>query len=249
MMDDAYLNGQARVCGWQATLVYNSLCRHANIGQESFPSIKLMSEELGVGRKTIMKGIEYLEKYNVIQVKKNRNKGGKWLNNTYILIDKSEWIKSHVLVGDLGNHVPVGYTPCPSQAHDQVPVGDTKETHTEGNTYKETHIAKAMAKPDQRNTEVQEIIDYFTTSLDGLPMDGTHKENRQYTFLMINKIKKLCLEQNQDNCNVLKIIKAIILASQKGWHQKNATSMKYIYYNMGKIIQETKAKKPNFIQI
>ena len=81
MMDDLYLNGQARVCGWQATLVYLSLCRHANISQESFPSIKLMAEELDISRPTVIKGLSNLEKYNVIEIKKSRGKSGKWLNN------------------------------------------------------------------------------------------------------------------------------------------------------------------------
>src|SRR4030067_1819756 len=111
LLDDAYLNGQAKICGWQATLVYLSLCRHANKEQESFPSIRLMSEELAVGRNTIIKGITNLERYNVIQTEKRRSKNGKWLNNTYILIDKSQWIRSQVPVEDLDSRVPVGTKP------------------------------------------------------------------------------------------------------------------------------------------
>ena len=103
--------------------------------------------------------------------------------------------------------------------------------------------AVVSAKPDQRNLEVQEIIESLTTSLSGILMDGTQKENRRYAFLMLNKVKKLCREQKQDEINSMKIIKAIILASQQGWHQKNATSIQYIYRNMAKIIQETKVKK------
>ena len=142
MIDDRYLNGQARICGWQATLVYNSLCRHANINQESFPSIKLMTEELAVGRNTIIKGIKNLEKYNVIAVEKTRRKDGKWLNNSYILLDKSEWIKSQVLDEDTASQVPLRTPPCPSQ---NKPKSSTRtlRKHIEGNTYKETHLANS----------------------------------------------------------------------------------------------------------
>ncbi len=92
MIDDKYLNGQAKVCGWQATLAYISLCRHSSKDQECFPSIELISKELKISRTTVIKGLDMLERFNVIEVKKTRAKDGKWLNNTYILIDKSEWI-------------------------------------------------------------------------------------------------------------------------------------------------------------
>ena len=40
-VDDAYLNGYARLCGVYATAVYNSLSRHSDFHtQECFPSIE-----------------------------------------------------------------------------------------------------------------------------------------------------------------------------------------------------------------
>lgn len=132
-MDDAYLNGMARRCGWQSTLVYMCLCRHSDKEQESFPSIKFMQDKLGVGRNTVIKGIRNLEKFNVVHVGKERTKNGKWQNNVYVLIDKSEW---------LGYQVPDRDTaPCPRQntaesliEQTQVPHRDTKDTHI-----KDTH--------------------------------------------------------------------------------------------------------------
>jgi len=139
MLDDDYLNGQAKLCGWQGTLVYMSLCRHANKEQESFPSIKLMAEQHNVGRNTILKGIKNLENRNLIQIGKKRTKSGQWLNNTYTLLDKSEWNYNQVLEKDTDSQVPLGTIPSPSHKHDQVLEKDTKETHSEGNKYKETH--------------------------------------------------------------------------------------------------------------
>ena len=148
MMDDEYLNGQARLCGWQATLVYNSLCRHANIDQTSFPSIKLMTEELAVGRNTIIKGVQRLEQNNIIKIGKTRNKNGKWLNNAYTLLDKSVWKKNiQVLVKDTAkkdNRVPLRTSPCPSQNKTKSSTR-TLRKHIEGNTFKETHKEEKLS--------------------------------------------------------------------------------------------------------
>lgn len=159
ILDDEYLNGQAKLCGWKGTIVYNSLCRHANIDQECFPSIKMMMEQHNVSRNTILKGIENLEKRKVIEIKKSRSKKGQWLNNTYILLDKSEWIYDQVPVRDTAIQVPVELPPSPSQGLDQVPVRDTKETHMQGNTYKETHILCEQGSREE--TQVNEVIKMF----------------------------------------------------------------------------------------
>lgn len=163
MMDDEYLNGQARLCGWQSTLVYNSLCRHANIKQESFPSIKLMAEQHGVGRNTILKGIKNLEKRNVIKVEKKRTKDGKWLNNVYILLDKSEWDYSRVPVKDMVSRVPLECQPCPSGKPDGVPVEDTKETHSEGNTFKDKkkNFSERTVEREQSKNIVQPVFKFY----------------------------------------------------------------------------------------
>jgi DNA-binding transcriptional regulator YhcF (GntR family) len=164
MMDDAYLNGQARICGWQATLVYNSLCRHANTSQESFPSIKLMGEELAISKDTVMKGLEKLEKYNVIQVKKNRTKNGQWLNNTYTLIDKTEWIKDQVADTNLVS---------------QVADTDSKETHIQGNTYKETHKTATS-----ENVAINEILNIFKNKINTSINFGNITERKATAYLL-----------------------------------------------------------------
>lgn len=160
MIDDEYLNDQAKLCGWQGTIVYNSLCRHANKDQECFPSIKLMSEQHGVSRPTILKGIDNLERRKVIVVQKHRTEKGNWLNNTYILTDKSEWDYTQVNDVDTDKNEPiqVNENTHPSQRGDitQVNDVDTKETHREGNTYKETHIAKNKFSQD-----IPKIIEKF----------------------------------------------------------------------------------------
>lgn len=94
---DAYLNGHAKYCGWKATLVYDSLCRHSDRSGESFPSIQLMAKEHGVSEMTIRRGIKTLEDWNIIFKQQKRSKSGKWLHNTYFLLHREHW----KLTGDL----------------------------------------------------------------------------------------------------------------------------------------------------
>ena len=185
MMDDEYLNGQARLCGWQGTIVYNSLCRHADINQESFPSIKLMAEQHRVGSPTIIKGIKNLEKRKIIQVKKTRTKNGQWLNNTYILLDKSEWDYSQVLVEDTASHVTVDdmdhvtvdTPPCNRGLHDHVTVGYTKETHKQGNTFKETHLSSKTDVLQEGAKEKLYAIDSLSIPYGRTPNNSNSNSN------------------------------------------------------------------------
>ena len=159
LMDDAYYNGYAKICGWKASIVYFSLCRHVNKDQYCFPSVEYMSKQNGVGRNTILSGIKTLKEWNIIDIEKIRDRGGIWKNNAYTLLDKSVWKKHQVPVEDLDNQVPVGTEPRPSGKLDQVPVEDTKETHIEGNTYKETHIAKQASQDITSVIKEMETID------------------------------------------------------------------------------------------
>lgn len=147
MVDDAFLEKMARLCGWQGTIVYASLCRHANKDQECFPSIGLMAAQHRVSRTTVLKGIRALEERCVIYVNKARSKGGKWLNNTYILLDKAEWdyqvhkvdmesSKNEAITESMSDTLP-----SPSGVPSQVHSGDTKEAHgKETHELKETHL-------------------------------------------------------------------------------------------------------------
>jgi hypothetical protein len=91
MVDDAYLNGWARVCGPYATLVYLTMCRHASKDQLCFPSVALMSDKLGITRRRVMEGIRRLEFYNIIKVVREPGK-----KSFYWLVDKKHWKKKTV---------------------------------------------------------------------------------------------------------------------------------------------------------
>jgi len=90
-VDHEYLNGYAKLCGSSATLVYLSLCRHADMNQKCFPSVKLMAEEHSITSRTVITAIKKLIEWNIIKKTKTRKNNGVWLNNVYLLLDKSEW--------------------------------------------------------------------------------------------------------------------------------------------------------------
>ena len=166
LMDDAYLNGWARKCGWKATLVYLALCRHASKDQECFPSVKLMQEELDVSRDTVIRGLQSLEDHGIISIEKRRGVGGTWISNVYVLHDKSVWnprwhqvAHSDVVINP--NQVAHSVHPSRSQLLSQVAHSDTKETQLEGNTLKETHSAAQGAAGDAIGVQVNELLELF----------------------------------------------------------------------------------------
>jgi hypothetical protein len=91
MKPDAYLNGWAKKCGWKASIVYDSLWRHADKNGNCFPSIELMADEFDVSRDTIIRGLKTLISFNLVKKESARGRSGKFLHNTYTLTDKSQW--------------------------------------------------------------------------------------------------------------------------------------------------------------
>jgi len=176
ILDDEYLNGQARLCGWQATIVYNSLCRHADKDQKCFPSITKLMEQHNVSRNTIIKGLKNLEKRNIIDIEKTRSDKGQWLNNIYILLDKSEWIYAQVLEEDVAIQVPVKDTvqvplvtkPSPSRDKTKSLTG-TLRKHIEGNTYKGCcHLEKGLNYWNEKSNIKMDRIKNTTINSIGL---------------------------------------------------------------------------------
>lgn len=93
-IDNALLDGFAKVLGPNATLVYIALSRHAdNDLQQCFPSMDTIADEVGLkSRKTVSNGIKSLEKYGLIEVAKSHNPtNGKRLNNVYTLLSQRHW--------------------------------------------------------------------------------------------------------------------------------------------------------------
>lgn len=135
-IDDQYLNGWAKKCGWQASLVYMSLCRHADREGESFPSIKLMAKELRVSERTIRRGVKTLQHHNIISIERVKNNQGRWLNNLYILMDKGVWKDDQRPNRPMESTGLIDPLHRPNTTMSHRPIRPLKDTHEE----KELHI-------------------------------------------------------------------------------------------------------------
>lgn len=91
-LDDLYLNGYAKLCGIYATGVYLSLCRHSNLEQKCWPSIRKIAEELAISEKQVGRAVKILESYKII----SKERIGKKATNRYWLLNKSEWTHSPI---------------------------------------------------------------------------------------------------------------------------------------------------------
>ena len=91
-IENEYFNGFGRILGAGAIAVYVSLCRHANNNQKCFPSQKVIAGETKQSERKVRDIIKKLVEYRIVEITKERSRDGKWLNNVYWLLDKSEWI-------------------------------------------------------------------------------------------------------------------------------------------------------------
>lgn len=141
-LDDAYLNGYAKYCGAFATLVYNSLARHADFNtQECWPSIDLIAEQHGISKPSVIKGLKALEKWGIIKtVREKDEKTKRQKNNTYLLIDKSDWIPRDTRVNDIDTESRVNNRTEPGQRgiKSRVNEVDCKDNTLKDNTLKES---------------------------------------------------------------------------------------------------------------
>lgn len=184
MVDDAYLNGYARVCGLSATGVYLSLCRHANKDQKAWPSIRRIASELAITSRTVITAIKRLEKQGIIVVERKKGKDGRREVNVYILQDKRLWIKppsEAVSPGEPGE--------SPGENNDIKPgeAGATEGyTLMKDTQQKDTHLQRSDAKSvadDGTGKIINSLIELFK------PV------NPSWIRLFSNKTQRTCLSR------------------------------------------------------
>lgn len=125
---------------------------------------------------------------------------------------------------------------------------DRRVTTTKQRNKENNNISKDIGKPTQGtlelslkkqeygNTDINECTKYLQEKL-GASLDGSVKENRQYCYNLLRKMKKDFPSVSEvDNVKML-----IDTAMQDKFHSKNATSFKYLYYNVQRIAQSFKA--------
>jgi DNA-binding transcriptional regulator GbsR (MarR family) len=190
-VDDLYLSIYAKHMGLATTAVYISLCRHSDKTQQCFPSLKLIAEEHGISTKTVQRAIKKLREYNIIHYEKTRSSDGKWLRNTYFLLDKSVWKPT-------GHESPLEK---PQDISDQTtghyrPIKDThkKETHIINNIYNHQKSLKDITEEDlikiSENYKVP--LSFVKSKLDDLInyCESTGRRYKNYLAALRNFVKK-----------------------------------------------------------
>jgi len=83
----------ARYIGPVAFAIYIVLRRYRNaINELCFPSEDQIAEKLNIDKRTVIRHIKILAKSRFISIYKRQRKGGKWLNNSYVLTSPDYWI-------------------------------------------------------------------------------------------------------------------------------------------------------------
>jgi len=156
-VENEYFNSFGKILGAGAIAVYVSLCRHADNEQKCFPSQKTIAEETKLSERTVRNIIKQLEEHKIIEITKERSEDGKWLNNVYWLLDKSEWIYPEANNADgkpEANKDIAGGKIWHSQRQ-YVPLNNTNRNNTNNNNTNILAVASATAE------EINKIITFF----------------------------------------------------------------------------------------
>jgi predicted transcriptional regulator len=163
LLDDAYLNGYAQLFDPITTVVYLSLCRHVDAkNQMAFPSQELIAKEHNISRYTVIRRLKTLEKANIIRFAQKRSKSGKWLHNTYYLLDKSEWKTKDEVAVLQGSHTVHRVARQLTTVLHASNIKDThkKDTHIKKEIYKERKIPLNGITPD----DISQIAERYRVS-------------------------------------------------------------------------------------
>ena len=190
MLDDIYLNGYARFLDAHTTVVYLSLCRHADKEQSCFASQKLIAQEHNIGERTVRDKIKLLEAWNIIRVERIRSDDGKWLNNTYFLVDKDEWKRPEATLA-------CGQPEATDCSNQRQPLPH-KETHT-----KETHTSLIVK---QKFSSLKDIND---SVIEEISLD--YKVPLSFVKLELEKLRNYCEAKGKIYKNYKAALKKFVL--------------------------------------
>jgi hypothetical protein len=91
-IDRLFIDEAAKLCGGASAIaVYASLCRHANVQQQCWPSIATIVKQTCMSERQVRYTLEALQIHALIRIEKVVNKCGK--HNQYHLLDKSQWFQ------------------------------------------------------------------------------------------------------------------------------------------------------------
>lgn len=190
--------------------------------------IKVLAKKTGIAEGTVYRILKYLENEKQIEQQKTTK---------FTVITIVNWCK---------------YQENEEQNAKQIK-NRLKTDRKQNKTYKndkneendENDIPKGIGESVQRgNSDINECVSYLQNKL-GTSLDGTVKENRQYCYNLLRKMRKDYPESSPvDNVKLL-----IETALRDKFHSRNSTGFKYLYYNTQKISASFKKNKGNSVAV
>lgn len=217
------------------TLIYGFIDFYTSNGSGRFYfTNEQIAEIIDCSIDTASKSIVKLNKLGLIEVSRTIRAGGGQIR--FVKIPKSDLGKSLVEtkenVGTNNNKINKNNITISKD------IGEPDiESEQEIYSLKEEKKGKEQKEGNgYGNKDINTCIEYFQKKL-GASLDGSVQENRRYCYNLIRKMKK-----DYPDIEPTRQIKVLIdLAMQDRFHSKNATSFKYLFYNVQRIAQSFKS--------
>lgn len=142
--------------------IYAYICSYSGKGKDSFPSQKLMCNDLGMNKDTLAKHLKSLTDKGYIKVKKNTNVG-KFANNIYSIAilplpKSSDTVLSDTEISDAINNKLINN----SINNNKKQVNRSSEINVELSFYKnKTEYMNDVRRYTEYETDIENILDYF----------------------------------------------------------------------------------------
>lgn len=104
---------------------------------------------------------------------------------------------------------------------------------------KEDTSKEVVTQQTYGNEDINKVTNFLKEKI-GVSLDGSQKDNRQYAYLLLNKLKK----DYPDRPPAETLCQLIEVGLRDSFHSKNITGFKYLYYNCQKIVLSFKNNKP-----
>jgi hypothetical protein len=219
---------------WQ---VYSLLlCYRNRRSGQCNPSLATLSERTGFPERSIRRVFPTLKKHGLIV---RQFKDGKTTQYDFPL--REEWQKfmrpRTPMTGGEDMEVPPG-------EDIQVPQNQKKIEPEE-----RTRVPNGTGTKGP-NPQVDEVMLALQEKLEGMPMDGSREMNRRYAWNLLAKAGKALASHGQDKARAPALVKQVIEAAfADPFHASKATSMRYLFNNSTKIINERRKAVPNLVKI
>ncbi|MFA5131760.1 MAG: helix-turn-helix domain-containing protein [Candidatus Paceibacterota bacterium] len=167
-VDNILIDEYSPKIGHVALAIYICLKRHSNLESYAWPTHDLLAQELNISKRTIIRNIHLLEKYNLVIMEKRR-RGGHWANYGYVLTNRDSWYQP----GDKKSPGRVTKKASPSDKNNKYQV---TESHSKNTNIKNTNIKIFQCKktniapakeltPDEARKRYKEIGKTLKTEL------------------------------------------------------------------------------------